>query len=258
MDAQVKEQQLIRLKEASITFSTAKAEAYINAPDEIIVADNEDIPEGYKRCGRCRKVMKLYLFNRNKQSKSNCSGNCKHCQKQAASKSYDKNKGSRDYKAYYAKNKEAKKAQGQKYYQNNKATILNKQKEYRDSPKGKKVMDKAHRKRRRLMKKNAGIPYTREMVIDRDKLGKEYPICILCGKPIENLSRLHLEHLIPVVEHGKDCFTNVACSHDTCNLTKSKDAAEITVEQVQTVADRAEAYIEAHPEMFPALFEANK
>jgi hypothetical protein len=64
-----------------------------------------------------------------------------------------------------------------------------------------------------------------------------------------------MEHLIPVILGGEDCFTNVGCSHKLCNLRKTKDAKEITVEQVEQLQQRSIDYMEANPEKFPALFE---
>lgn len=243
-----------RLLEAGIVMSQAELEAYLNAPDDLGINSAMNVPVGYKRCGGCGHIKKFYLFNRNSAAKNKCTGNCKECQKAASKKSYDKSKGTRDYKAYYRKHKEMKQAHSRAYYEAHKDELKEKHKQYRNSAAGQKVMRKAHRKRRRLMKRNQGIPYTRELVIDRDKMGGLYPICYLCGKPITD-NKIHLDHVIPVVLKGKDCFTNIACVHDICNLKKSKDAREITTEQVEGIYNLAEAYIEKHPESFPSLFE---
>jgi len=257
--------QLNRVKEAGKIFTEAEEKEYLALPDilealsSVPIGVGIEVPAGYKRCGRCREVKKLYLFNRNSSSKINCSGNCKECQKHAAQQSYDKNKGKRDYKQYYADNQEIKRENGRKYYADHKEAITIKQKSYRGSSKGRKVMHRAHSKRKYMMTKNAGIPWTREMVIDRDKQGNEFPICYLCGEPIVRDSTLHMEHVIPIVLGGKDCFTNVACAHELCNLRKSKDAREITAEQVEGIIVLAEAYIDKHPELFPQFSEdANK
>ena len=256
MSTTTKEQsvQIKRVLEAGLVMSESELEAYTNAPDVLHLSDTDPVPGGYKRCGRCKEIKKFYLFNRNSAAKNKCTGNCKECQKAAANASYAKNKGKRDYKAYYRANKEKKRAHARAYYEAHKEELNEKHKAYRQTAKGQKVMKKAHRKRRRLLKKNQGIPYTREIVIDRDKCGGEHPICYLCDKPITN-GRIHLDHVIPVVMKGKDCFTNIACVHETCNLKKSKDAREITTDQVESVLHLAEAYIENHPEAFPSIFE---
>lgn len=249
--------QKARILEAGIVMSTTEIDAYINSPDDLGINASMDVPVGYKRCGGCGHIKKFYLFNRNSAAKNKCTGTCKDCQRAASHKSYEKNKGTRDYKAYYKKNKAKKQAHSRAYYETHKEEIQEKQKAYRATSAGQKVMRKAHRKRRRLMKKNQGIPYTREIVIERDSRGGEFPICYLCGKPITD-GKIHLDHVIPVVLKGLDCFTNIACVHETCNLTKSKDAREITTEQVESVHALAEEYIELHPEFFPSIFKSEE
>lgn len=245
-----------RLAEAGVVFNAQEGIKYVNAPDVLELGNDEPIPAGYKRCGRCKKVKKFYLFNRNSSAKNKCTGNCKDCQRETANKSYQKTKSSRNYKKYYAEHREQKRAHSKAYYEANKEHIKELQAAYRSTKRGKRVMKKAHNKRKKMLTKNAGIPYTREDVIYRDKMDLEFPICYLCGEPITDLSRVHLDHVIPVVLGGKDCFTNIACVHDECNLRKSKDAHEITAEHVETISILAEDYIDAHPEAFPSLFES--
>ena len=248
------DQQLIRVIDAGIVMTETQQAQYIKSADILSAeAQGGGVSPGYKRCGSCKEIKKFYLFNQNRSSKTNCTGNCKECQKQAAQKSYAKTKKSRNYKKYYAENREMKREHNKRYYANNKERLTEKHKAYRQTPAGKKAMSQAHATRQKSLKANAGIPYTRALVIDRDSvfIAQEHPICCLCFKPITDPTDLHMEHIIPVVIGGANCFTNVGCAHSTCNLSKSKDAHEITVEQVQTIADRAEVYIAAHPEHFP-------
>lgn len=244
-----------RLTLGGVVLEEAALRAYIDAPDVLgKVARGAEVPAGYKRCGRCEYVKKFYLFNKNGGSKTNTSGSCKECQKQSAKASYEKTKKKRNYKRYYQENKERKQAHARKYYQENKERLKEKHKEYLRTKRGQKVMQKAHAKRRKALAENAGIPYTRQLVIQRDgEFRKQaFPICYLCGKPIEDISGagLHIDHVIPVVEGGLDCFTNVASTHSTCNLTREKDARELQAAQVESVKALAEAFIEAHPEHF--------
>ncbi len=241
-----------RLLNAGVNLPTKQMEEYLSKPDTLGITDMklEEIPIGYKRCGGCKEVKKYYMFNVSNSAKNKCTGNCKACQKKSAAASYERNKAKRDYKKYYAENKERKQEHSRAYYAKNKEEILDKQKKYHGSKKGKKVMRKAHAKRRKLLAENKGIPYKREWVIDRDKLNKAIPICYLCEKPIEDETDIHMDHVIPVVMGGKDCFTNVACTHMTCNLTKEKDARNLSTEQVETIISRAEQYMDMHPELF--------
>jgi len=244
---------LERLTLAGITMRKTEEKKYLDKPDDLgPFIEGMIIPDGYKKCGKCHHVMKFFLFNKNSGSKTNTTGNCKACQKTCAAKSYDKTKSKRNYKKYYAENKERKQAHSKKYYDTHKDTLTAKHKVYHTSAKGRKVMQKAHAKRRGLMSANQGIPYTRELVIDRDMQGKEFPICYYCVKPIKDLSgsSLHIDHVIPVAIEGSDCFTNVACMHDKCNLVKKKDASDVTAIMIANVRKMSEEYIDMHPEKF--------
>jgi hypothetical protein len=224
---------------------------YIIAPNDLsLFVEGMVIPDGYKKCGHCHHVLKLHLFNINNGAKNKCTGNCKACQKSTASKSYEKTKKNRNYKQYYEQNKERKLAHSKKYYETHKQELASKQKAYHSSTKGKKVMKKAHQKRKDLMRRNVGVPCKREYVIDRDKMGGEFPICYICDKPIKHEREIHVDHVVAVVLGGKDCFTNKACTHEICNLQKTKDCREVTVEQVEMIIERAEKYIDEHPELF--------
>lgn len=248
------DEQVIRLEEARIYLSAEDIDKYKKSADVLDLKTGDVIPLGYKKCGHCGKFKKLYLFNRNRSNSNNCTGNCKECQKLTSKKSYEKLKGTRDHKAYYAEHREEKLQRSREYYQQNKDKVLSGQKKYHKTKRGQKVMKRSHEKRRYLLEKNAGIPYTTEICIDRDKAGSDRPVCILCGKPIQHDRDIHMEHLIPVVMGGKNCFTNVGCAHSLCNLQKSKDAREITVEQVDDLIARSEAYMDEHPELFADFF----
>ena len=249
------EEQIKRLEEARVYLSNEEIEQYLKSPDEVPLKTGDIIPAGYKRCGHCGLYKKLYMFNRNKAASTNCTGNCKACQKETSKKSYDKNKNTRNHKEYYLQNREKKLASSKEYYKKNKDKILSKQRDYHKTSKGRKAMQRSHAKRKYLLAKNVGIAWTPEMVIDRDKMGGEFPICILCGKPIKHERDIHMEHLLPVVMGGKNCFTNVGCAHQLCNLQKSKDAREVEVEQVEMLIERAERYMDDHPELFKEFFE---
>lgn len=248
---EIEQKQLDRLTAAGITLNDVFVAKYLAQPDDLgEFAEGVEIPDGFKKCGGCKHILKLYMFNVNNSAKNRCTGNCKACQKASANKSYNKTKGSRNYKEYYANNKEKKQAHGRAYYEKNKQAILDKQKDYHTSKQGKKVMHRAHKKRRELMEQNKGIPYKREWVIDRDKAGGDLPICIVCNETIKSERDLHLDHAIPVVMGGRDCFTNVACTHQLCNLRRPKDARDLSVEVVETLIAVAERYIDEHPELF--------
>lgn len=228
---------------------------YTKSPDDLgEVEKGNELPLGYKRCGKCGHAKKLYLFNKNSSSKTNTSGSCKECQKSTAKKSYSKTKQKRNYKRYYQENKEVKREHARKYYEKNKDNLNAKHKEYVQSKKGKKVMAKAHAKRFKALATNKGVPYTRALVISRDGIFQGYkkPLCYLCQKEIVDTSGkgLHIDHVIPVVEGGLDCFTNVASTHAECNLKREKDARELTASQVESIKVLAGKFMDRHPEKF--------
>ena len=246
------QEQLDRLQDAGIEVNeTFKAEYLASEDDLGPYVPGVELPVGYKKCGGCGRVLKFYKFNRNKGSKTNTTGNCKACQKESAKKSYKKTKKKRNYKKYYEENKEVKQEAARRYYAKNKEAMDAKHREYVASKKGKAVMAKAHAKRRATIANNKGIPYTREMVIDRDMRGGKYPICSICGEPIYETGKdLHLDHVVPLLIGGFDCFTNIGCTHAKCNLEKKKDGSDVTAAQITTIKKLAEQYMDEHPELF--------
>ncbi|MEG1636106.1 MAG: HNH endonuclease signature motif containing protein [Cellulosilyticaceae bacterium] len=253
--------QIERVVSAGISMSAKQQRDYIAAPDDLgEFKAGMLIPDGYKKCGRCQHVLKFYLFNKNSGSKTNTTGNCKVCQKESASKSYGKTKQKRNYRKYYAENKEMKQEQARKYYADNKESINKKHQSYLKTKKGQKVMQKAHAKRANAIATHKGIPWKREWVLDRDARGGEFAICYLCGQPILDTSgsECHMDHVVSIGNGGLDCFTNVAAVHQTCNLTKEKDDRNLQADQVEAIVKLAEDYIDEHPELFDTADEEAK
>jgi hypothetical protein len=255
MDVMNYDEQIARLFMAHLEPTTDQCKEYFSAAIDLgEVEKGVVLPMGYKRCGRCGHGKKFYLFNKNSASKTHTSGNCKECQKSTASNSYKNTKQRRNYRKYYRENKALKQAHARAYYEKNKDTIKVKHAVYLGTKGGRKVMAKAHSKRRTLLATNKGIPYTRAMVIDRDSafLGLEYPVCYLCEQPITDISgaSLHIDHIVPVAIEGLDCITNVACTHHLCNLKREKDARELLPKHVDGIKLRATKYIDAHPDLF--------
>ncbi|MMZ45217.1 hypothetical protein D3C81_244610 [compost metagenome] len=247
---------LQRVADAGVTMGTMEQKHYVISPDDLgeVEKGTAIVRQGYKRCGACGHVLKFYLFNKNSSSKTNTSGSCKECQKQKAAGSYKRTKKRRNYKKYYQENKDIKQAHARKYYQDNKDIVTARHKEYLQTKAGKKVMQKAHAKRRDSLSTNKGIPYTRAMIIERDGvfIDATQPVCYICAQPILDISGagLHIDHLVPVVMGGLDCLTNVACTHNLCNLQREKDARELTTDQVELIITRSEAFMDKYPDKF--------
>lgn len=241
-------EQKARLLEAKIEMSDESLAKYVAGDDDLGLYVDGEIALGYKKCGCCGHLKKFYLYNRNSGSAINCSGSCKACQNAKAKQSYKKTKKKRNYKRYYQENKEKKQEHARRYYAENKERLDAKHKEYIQSKKGKKVMQKAHAKRREALRNNAGIAYDRNDLITRDAvlLGLECPVCIFCGEPIKDPTsgkEAHIDHLIPVVQGGKDCLSNVHLIHARCNLVRKKDGNDVTSEMIETIADRTEKFL---------------
>ena len=48
----------------------------------------------------------------------------------------------------------------------------------------------------------------------------EYPICVLCGKPITKIEELTTEHLMPLSKGGTSHDNNIEVAHFKCNQEK--------------------------------------
>jgi len=246
-------EQIERLKLAGLTLTQDAITEYLAKPDDLgEYKEGMKLPVGYKKCGRCKHVLKLYMFNKNKSTKTYSTGNCKACQRQAAAKSYKNTKKKRQYKKYYQEHKDERQEQARQYYAENKEEMDAKHQEYLATKKGKKVMHKAQKKRRITIVNHKGIPYTRALVLDRDKRGGNVPVCYLCGEPILNTdgAHCHLDHVVSLNNGGTDCFTNIAAVHSTCNLKKEKDDRNLTSKQIQEIKDLAKKYMQEHPDKF--------
>ena len=82
----------------------------------------EESKEGFKRCGKCGRVLPLADFNRDKQTKDGLSCWCKACIKAKNAQ-------------YYQENKEAIAQKSAQYYQENKEAIADYQAQYRQANK---------------------------------------------------------------------------------------------------------------------------
>lgn len=238
-----------RLALGAVEMSDKEFHAFMEAADEIDMTEGMEVPQGYKKCGGCKKIKKFHLFNKNTSNKTGCTGNCKACQKASASKSYAKTKKKRNYAKYYQENKEMKKAHAKKYYEENKDRLDERHKEYLQTKKGKNVMKKARAKRNALLEQNKGIDYNAELIIQRDTVDGVLT-CYLCGQPIEDPSKGHIDHVIGVAIGGMNCFSNVMLVHNTCNLRKTKSCDEVMPKTVDDLISRTEQFMDENPELF--------
>lgn len=194
--------------------------------------DKENIqPVKMKRCNKGNACLTgdplqpITNFSKRKASPDGHTYTCKTCEAAAARDNYHRRKKTKKYKRKEQEDREKRLQYYRDYYQENKEKKAEYDKEYQTSKRGRKVMKKAQIKRRAAMKEGAEV-YLRSDVIKRDSVdGVLY--CQICHKPIKRLSDLHIDHIIPIVEGGRDELSNVRCTHKTCNLTRPKDGSDL-------------------------------
>lgn len=160
-------------------------------------------------------------FNKRSASPDGHTYTCKTCEKKSAKDSYERRKKAGKIKAATPEEIEARKQFYRDYYRDNKDRKKAYDAKYRQSEKGKKVMQEGHKRRKQRLKEQAGEPYEIWQVVEKcTKNG--ILLCEICNLPIEKLRDAQKDHIKPVADGGKDELTNVRMVHKTCNLTRPK------------------------------------
>lgn len=167
----------------------------------------------------------LWEFNRRSASPDGHTYTCKECEKKAARESYHRRKQKGKLKMSKEEH-EKRKQYYRDYYQDNKDKKRAYDKEYQQTPAGKKAMKKGHAKRRRKLKKQAGEPYERYEVVQRDSVDGVLQ-CQMCGEIIDRVRDVHIDHIIPISQGGSDELDNVRCVCASCNLSRPKDGSDV-------------------------------
>lgn len=192
----------------------------------------------YKTCNKGNKCVhpdgpKLPIeeFSRRKQSPDGHTYTCKVCERKQAKENYHKRKKAGKLKMTPEEH-EARKQFYRDYYKDNKERKREYDEKYRQSERGKKALREGHARRRERLKKQVGDPYERWEVIERDT-GKDgilrctHPKCVEPGgKVIERVKDVHLDHIVPISQGGKDELDNVRVVCETCNLSRPKDGSD--------------------------------
>lgn len=177
-------------------------------------------------------VQPITNFNRRKASPDGHTYTCKTCEAARARESYRLRK---DKVTQRRKNETPLEREARLEYHRERYRVVREEKlkydaEYRKTDAGKKVMAKAHKKRRKQMAKNTakqgGKDYQKWQVIERDT-EDGILICQACKEPIEDLRDLHVDHIIPILEGGPDILANVRCVHRSCNVSRPRDGRDI-------------------------------
>lgn len=111
---------------------------------------SEDLYSGYQKCWRCKKILLLECFNKNKANKNGLDSSCKECSKELNRAKYQahREKILARQKAYNEVHKEEIRARKRAYYPTCKERFLKQQKEYRE------VNGSAIRERMRIQRSN--------------------------------------------------------------------------------------------------------
>ena len=249
------------LLRGNISLDGSDFDEYVAAPD-VMEKDNFTGILGYKYCSKCNTYKKLYMFYSSSNHKDGFAPECKKCRGERRAKLHENMSEEKKAKRkQYRKNSDKKRLEKQRLAMIN-GEYVPKEKtageitrdmrrrarnaEYRKTDTWKEVYKRSVQKREALKKANKGIPYTKTLIKQRD----EGLPCILCGKPIEDWSDAQVDHLIPILIGGLDCFSNVSYVHSSCNHKKTKTALEINLTQVEDLRKRTEAFIDNHKELF--------
>ena len=210
--------------------------------------ESTPVPDGHKRCSRCKKIKLLSEFSSNGYMKGPRSA-CKRCTADRAMERYRANpelrERAKEYRAeYYRQNRESIIAAALEYEKRNPVDPEYRRKKSRawskaNSDRYRSNIDRWRREnperdleiRRRIQSRRRarmrGLPvepYTMDQLLERDGT-----LCVLCDGELD-LSAAHPDLLAPTVEHleciswdnsAGDVPANCAVAHFTCNSSRN-------------------------------------
>jgi 5-methylcytosine-specific restriction endonuclease McrA len=183
----------------------------------------------HKRCSTCGKFVPEDQFSTRKASPDGLAYSCKTCERATAAKSYERKQQKAKARDRYQANKEDYIERAKARYQENKEDIAAKQKEWRQSKKGKKLVNKASavRRQRIIDQTPGGRDYVAAEIIERDSVDGVC-ICQICGEPINiEAGDLQIDHIVGIAAGGSDTKDNVRCAHKLCNIKRPKDCRDL-------------------------------
>lgn len=167
----------------------------------------------YKSCCRCKSILSLTSFNKDKQNKDGLQRRCRLCNREVNQLDYQKHQQSRLQKdaKYRAENPEKTKKAIKKWATNNKEKLAQSSREwFKKHPEY-----SAHlRHNRRAMKLQNGV-YKITSIEYKKLYAKE---CIYCGAK----GKIHLDHVIPISRGGTHSIGNLVPACASCNTSKGK------------------------------------
>lgn len=172
------------------------------------------VGEGMKFCSVCESIYPntLEFFPSDSQRKDGLSFYCKICTNNANRKNYNPKKK----KEYYDKNVEHIRDKNRRYYILNKDKIINRDRTYKQSDRGKAMIKATRQKRRALSRKLLSYLTTEQWL---EKLSAFKYKCAYCGCEHDNLT---VDHFVPVSKGGELSISNVIPCCPNCNSSKNK------------------------------------
>lgn len=162
----------------------------------------EEVRKNKIKCIKCSKVKNRNDFVKDKSRKSGYHPYCKECQKPFKIKNSINRKAENIERAveWNKGNPERRKEINKKWRENNKHLT---------------AFYKSNR-RKRVKNLSDGTVTPKNI----ENLPKN--ICGICNKKLDWLtpSKIHLDHIIPLILGGKHSITNLQWTHDKCNLSK--------------------------------------
>ena len=154
-----------------------------------------------KLCSKCNTTKDISEFSKDKTKKSGLCSNCKLCKRAYTEK--NKKRIYEYHKIYY-----------KLYREQNKETILEKCKKYRQTNNFKISNRNSSNKRRTITK--IGDVTTQQL----QELYENSNFCYWCNTNLKN-KKIHLDHYIPLSKGGQHTLSNLVVSCPHCNHTKS-------------------------------------
>lgn len=172
-------------------------------------------PLGKKQCSKCKSILSLSDFGKDRYHKDGLKSHCKACLR-ARWKRYfrdNKEKLSACHAQWVKLNKDHLREYCWQYRIKNRERIRAKRRVY--------FQNHLEEHRLRVLKRRQLISEKRIPFDERGWLESQKPLkCYLCGKKIKEGQPYHIDHKIPLARGGKHASWNLAITCPECNMRK--------------------------------------
>ena len=169
-----------------------------------------------KLCTKCRVQKHLIDFSFRNKSKGYLHSECKICNASRTRIYYILNKEDclkKDYE-YRKANKQVTMQHNKIYYQENKDSIKERSRLYRNTLSGK--VSKKNDNHKRRVQNNKGDVTTQQLL----ELQQSYKSCYWCETSLKNV-KVNIDHYIPLSKGGLHTLSNLVVSCSSCNMKKN-------------------------------------